>query len=82
MQDAPLSVEQRVKQVFAEVVNMPCPDKLVPQAELAADLGMDSLDMVEICMALEDEFDIEINDDAFNNRSTLKNIVDLVCAKI
>lgn len=43
-----------------------------------ADLGFDSLDMVEARMAIEDEFTIEIDDDKFDGCKTVGDIVDLV----
>jgi acyl carrier protein len=58
------TVEQRVKDIIVE--QLCCnPDWVKPAAELIGDLGADSLDMVELAMAAEDEFGIEIpNEDA------------------
>lgn len=57
-----MTIEQRVAAIIAEHL---CRDqaKATPDAHLVDDLGADSLDCVEITMALEDEFGIKISDD-------------------
>ncbi|MEL6162135.1 MAG: acyl carrier protein, partial [Cyanobacteria bacterium J06627_32] len=47
----------------------------------ANDLGADSLDTVELVMALEEEFDIEIPDEAAENISTVQSAVDYIKSK-
>ncbi len=54
---------------------------LVPEANLLDDLGADSLDVVELVMALEEEFGIEIPDDDVENIRTIKDVVDYVVAR-
>ena len=53
-----MNVENHVKEVISEklCINI---KKIIPQAEIISDLGADSLDQVELLMALEDEFDLE-----------------------
>jgi|TARA_B110000914_G_scaffold210622_1_gene209967 acyl carrier protein len=53
-------------------------DKITIDANLFDDLNFDSLDSVELVLAAELEFDIEISDDAFDELRTVRDIVDLV----
>lgn len=52
-----------------------------PEASFANDLGADSLDTVELVMALEEEFDIEIPDEAAESISTVQSAVDFIKQK-
>ena len=54
---------------------------LVPEANLLDDLGADSLDVVELVMALEEEFSIEVPDDDVENIRTIQDIVSYVARK-
>ncbi len=56
-------------------------EKVVPEASFNNDLGADSLDTVELVMALEEEFDIEIPDEAAESISTVQAAVDYILAK-
>lgn len=56
-------------------------EKVVPAASFNNDLGADSLDTVELVMALEEEFDIEIPDEAAESISTVQAAVDYILAK-
>ena len=56
-------------------------DKVVPQASFVDDLGADSLDQVELIMAMEEEFDVEIPDEDAEKIKTVQNAIDYV-AKI
>ena len=56
-------------------------DEILPETELDYDLGLDSLDMVEITMELEERFDISIEDEEIANVKTVLDIVELVIAK-
>ena len=55
-------VEQRVKEIICEQLGV-SEDQVTPQASFIDDLGADSLDIVELVMAMEEEFDIEIPDE-------------------
>jgi acyl carrier protein len=57
-------------------------DKVVPEASFQNDLGADSLDTVELVMALEEEFDIEIPDEAAEQIGTVQAAVDFINEKI
>jgi acyl carrier protein len=54
---------------------------LVPEASIVSDLGADSLDVVEISMALEKEFDIEISDEDIESTKTLRDLERLIDEK-
>lgn len=67
-------VFEKVKQIIVETLKLD-PSKVTLEASLEHDLGADSLDAVEVIMALEEEFDIEISDDASVNIKTVGDIV-------
>ena len=50
------------------------------ESEIVKDLGADSLDVVELVMALEDEFDMEIDEDEAENISTIGDVVEYIKA--
>ncbi|KAJ2451854.1 mitochondrial acyl carrier protein [Coemansia sp. RSA 2336] len=53
-------------------------DKLSPSADFAKDLGLDSLDTVEVVMAIEEEFSVEIPDDEADKISSVKEAIDYI----
>lgn len=53
-------------------------DKIVMEAKLNDDLNIDSLDAVELVMALEEEFEIKIPDEELGKMTTVKEIVDCI----
>ncbi|HZS11226.1 MAG TPA: acyl carrier protein [Nitrospirales bacterium] len=57
-----MAVEDRIKKIIAEQLGVD-EDEVVPEASFVDDLGADSLDTVELVMAFEEEFDIEIPDE-------------------
>lgn len=57
-------------------------EKVTPPANFANDLGADSLDTVELVMALEEEFDIEIPDEAAEQITTVQQAVDYISNKV
>ena len=56
--------------------------KIVPEASFEGDLGADSLDTIELIMAFEDEFKIEISDDIAKNITTVQDAIDCVQAGV
>ncbi|HAZ48027.1 MAG TPA: acyl carrier protein [Cyanobacteria bacterium UBA11369] len=71
----------RVQKIVAEQLGVDAAE-VVPQANFANDLGADSLDTVELVMALEEEFDIEIPDDAAEKMMTVQEAVDYINGKV
>lgn len=63
-------IESRVKQIIVDHLGVD-EDKLTNEANFIDDLGADSLDTVELVMAFEEEFDIEINDDQAETLGTV-----------
>ena len=57
-----MSLEQRVQEIIVEQLGVSA-EEVVPQASFIEDLGADSLDIVELVMAMEEEFDVEIPDE-------------------
>ena len=57
-----MSIEDKVKKIIAEKLSVDL-DEVVPEASFVDDLGADSLDLVELIMSMEEEFDVEISDE-------------------
>lgn len=74
------AVTKKVTSIVVEQLSVE-ESALVPEANLLDDLGADSLDVVELVMALEEEFGIEIPDDDVENIRTIKDVVDYVVAR-
>ena len=68
----------RVKKIIIEQLSVTEPEKVIPAANFIDDLGADSLDTVELVMALEEEFDIEIPDEAAEKITTVQAVVDYI----
>ena len=75
------STFEKVKKIIVEQLEAD-ESAVKPEATFAEDLGADSLDIVELVMALEEEFDIEIPDDAAEKISTVQLAVDYINEKI
>ncbi|MBE31206.1 MAG: acyl carrier protein [Acidiferrobacteraceae bacterium] len=73
------SVEDRVKKIVIEQLGV-SEDQVTPDASFVDDLGADSLDTVELVMALEEEFDAEIPDDEAEKITTVKQAVEFIQA--
>jgi acyl carrier protein len=71
---------QKVKKIVTEQLSVD-PDQVTPEASFANDLGADSLDTVELVMALEEEFDVEIPDEAAEGIATVQAAVDYISQK-
>lgn len=73
-------VFEKVKKIVSEQLGVE-EAEVKPEASFANDLGADSLDTVELVMALEEEFDIEIPDEAAEGIGTVQAAVDFIKAK-
>ena len=67
----------KIKQILADTLDV-SEDELSADTNIATDLGADSLDVVEILMAIEDEFDIEIPDSEIENIRTIGELVEYI----
>ena len=76
-----MSIEEHVKGIVAEIlgVNM---EEVVNSASFVEDLGADSLDTVELVMALEEEFDTEIPDEEAEKITTVQEAIDFVSKNV
>lgn len=73
--------EAKIKQIIAEKLGV-SEEKITPQSSFIEDLGADSLDQVELIMAFEDEFDLEIPDDDAEKMKTVKDALDYLESKL
>lgn len=71
----------KVKKIVADQLSVDA-ETVTPQSNFANDLGADSLDTVELVMALEEEFDIEIPDEAAEKITTVQEAVDYINNKV
>ncbi len=73
------SVDERVKKIVVEQLGVG-EEQVTPEASFVDDLGADSLDTVELVMALEEEFDTEIPDEEAEKITTVQQAVDYIQA--
>ena len=71
----------KVKSIVIEKLGVEEEDKVKPEAHFANDLGADSLDVVEMVMALEDQFGIEIPDEDAEGIATVQDAVNYIADK-
>ena len=72
---------EKMKEVIANVLNVD-PEEIKPDTTFTEDLGADSLDLFQIIMGLEDEFDVQIDPEKTENITTVGEAVDLLKAAI
>jgi acyl carrier protein len=72
---------ERVKKIVVEQLEVD-PEDVKPESSFANDLGADSLDTVELVMALEEEFDIEIPDEVAEQIDTVGKAVDHISKEV
>jgi acyl carrier protein len=72
-----MSAEEKVIDIIVEQLSVD-KDKVVPSASFVDDLGADSLDLVELIMAMEEAFGIEIPDEVAEKITTVQNAIDHV----
>jgi acyl carrier protein len=72
-----MAIFDDVKAVVVEQLNVSA-DEVKPESKFVDDLGADSLDVVELVMALEEKFDVEIPDDQAEKIQTVQNAVEFI----
>ena len=73
-------IETQVKQIVVDHLGID-DSKVTPESKFIDDLGADSLDTVELVMAFEEKFGIEIPDDAAETIQTVQNAIDFINSK-
>lgn len=72
-----MAVDDKMIDIIVEQLSVDR-EKVVPGASFIDDLGADSLDLVELIMAMEEEFDVEIPDEEAEKITTVQNAIDYV----
>ena len=72
-----MSVEEKVKEIIVDQLGVD-ENQVTASASFIEDLGADSLDTVELVMALEEEFDIEISDESAEKISKVQDAIDYI----
>ncbi len=72
-----MSVEEKIKKIICEQLEVSEED-VVPAASFVDDLGADSLDQVELIMAMEEEFDISISDEEAEKITTVRDAIEYI----
>jgi len=75
-----MSVEEKVKKIIAEKLSVDL-SEVVPEASFVDDLGADSLDLVELIMSMEEEFDTDISDEDAEQITTVQDAINYVNAQ-
>lgn len=76
-----MSVEEKVKNIIVEQLGVDV-ESVTPEASFIDDLGADSLDIVELVMTMEEEFDLEIPDEDAEKIKTVNDVVNYIKAKV
>ena len=73
-------IEKKIKDIVVKHLGIE-DSKVIPESKFIEDLGADSLDTVELVMAFEEEFGVEIPDDAAETILTVQNAIDYINSK-
>ena len=76
-----MSLKEKVKDIIVDKLGVTA-EKVKPEAHFIDDLGADSLDTVELVMAFEEEFNVEIPDDDAQGITTVKSAIDYLSKKM
>ena len=74
-----MSIEDKIKKIIAEKLSVEM-SEVVPDASFVDDLGADSLDLVELVMTMEEEFDVDISDEDAEQLVTVQDAIKYVQA--
>lgn len=72
-----MTLEDKVKKIIAEKLSVEL-DEVVPDASFVDDLGADSLDLVELIMSMEEEFDVDISDEDAEKIVCVKDAIEYI----
>jgi acyl carrier protein len=72
-----MSIEKRVKEIIVEQLGVN-ESEVTPEAKFVDDLGADSLDLVELVMALEEEYNMEISDEDAEKILTVGDVIEYI----
>lgn len=72
---------EKLKKIIADVLNVD-PEEITEQTTFLDDLGADSLDIFQIVMGIEEEFDIEVPAEATENIQTVEDAINMIKAAI
>lgn len=72
-----MSTEDKIKQIIADKLSVDL-SEVVPGASFVDDLGADSLDLVELVMTMEEEFDVDISDEDAEKLVTVQDAINFV----
>ena len=75
-----MSMEDKVKKIIAEKLSVDLVE-VIPEASFVDDLGADSLDLVELIMTMEEEFDIDISDEDAEKLESVKDAINFINAQ-
>ena len=75
-----MSVEEKVRKIIAEKLSVDL-EEVVPEASFVDDLGADSLDLVELIMSMEEEFDTDISDEDAEKITTVQDAINYIQAQ-
>jgi len=75
-----VNVEERVKTIICDQLAVEA-DKVTPTASFIEDLGADSLDIVELVMTMEEEFDLDIPDEDAEKIKTVGDVIKYIASK-
>ena len=72
-----MEIEEKVIEVIMEQLDV-TREQCVPEASFINDLGADSLDLMELIMEMEENFDVEISDEELQNLRTIQDVIDYI----
>ncbi|MBI4237109.1 MAG: acyl carrier protein [Deltaproteobacteria bacterium] len=75
------NVERRVREIVAEQLGI-AEDEILPSSSFQEDLGADSLDIVELVMAMEEEFGIEISEGDAEGIETVQELIEDIATRL
>ena len=76
-----MSVEEKVKELVVDQLGVSA-EEVKPESSFVESLGADSLDLTELIMAMEEEFDIEIDDEDAQKIATVQDAINYIKSKV